>query len=678
MPQLHRAIVYGGNPYLAAIAIAAGYWLSTEVGLLLTPAGLAFSVMWPPNAMLLAAFLITPRSWWLLYLLAILPVHFATQLSHGIPLSTSAGWFCTNSGEALLGAVCLQRLRAPRELFQTFAGVLIFITVGVIAVTGVMSFVDAAVVTLTGFGQDFWIGTRQRFLSNSLATLTLVPAIVLISTSRFTDVRTLRRSRVLEGIVLAVASLVIVNLLSAWYGHTLQGTLGLAYSLLPLLLWAAIRFGTLGVSLLQLISTAAILWAALNEAPFSLTDVLALQMLLAMLNGLSLVLSVVISESRRLQSFHSSVLHSMRDAVAITDGAGMVIDANPSWTGDRRTYSSCRLDGVPVHADYFSEHQLPGADRADATRMLNGLGAVLSGSRTLFEMEYACHQRDDARWFSISVVPLKGPQRGAVITHSDITERKLSEAMTQQLREELAQAGRVMTMAMLSASLTHELSQPLSAILANGQVARRLCDRATPGSVPELQEILDDIIASSRRAGGILRQLRRVFVDDASNGRAPIALNDVVQEVLTLMRSDLVRAGITVVLRLTSPLPCVNGDRGQLQQLVLNLILNATEAMGDNVAGDRQITVTTSASESGVQLKVEDIGNGLDPKQLGSIFEPFVTTKRENLGLGLALCRWIVLAHSGQITAQNNAVRGATFTCVLPYTAEAAPAAAVG
>ena len=245
MPQLHRAIVYGGNPYLAAIAIAAGYWLSTEVGLLLTPAGLAFSVMWPPNAMLLAAFLITPRSWWLLYLLAILPVHFATQLSHGIPLSTSAGWFCTNSGEALLGAVCLQRLRAPRELFQTFGGVLIFVTVGVIAVTGIMSFVDAGVVTLTGFGQDFWIGSRQRFLSNSLATLTLVPAIVLISTSSFTSVHAVRRLRALEGVLLAVASLVIVNLVAAWYGHTLQGTLGLAYSLLPLLFWAAIRFGTL-------------------------------------------------------------------------------------------------------------------------------------------------------------------------------------------------------------------------------------------------------------------------------------------------------------------------------------------------------------------------------------------------------------------------------------------------
>jgi C4-dicarboxylate-specific signal transduction histidine kinase len=221
------------------------------------------------------------------------------------------------------------------------------------------------------------------------------------------------------------------------------------------------------------------------------------------------------------------------------------------------------------------------------------------------------------------------------------------------------------------------LSQPLSAILANGQVARRLCERVTPGSVPELQEIVDDIITSSRRASGILRQLRRVFVADPSSARAPISLNDVVQEVLTLMRSDLVRRGITVVPRLTAPLPSVNGDRGQLQQLILNLITNASEAMAGNVAGDRQVTVTTGACESGVQLKVEDVGSGLDSKHVGSMFEPFFTTKREGLGLGLALCRWIVLAHAGQITAENNAVRGATFNCVLPHAAAAEPAAAV-
>jgi len=669
MPQLHRAIVDHVNVYLAALVTAAAYWLGTQVGLLLTPTGLAFSVLWPPNAILLAAFMLTPRSWWPLSLLAILPVHLATQVWHGIPVATAIGWFFTNTGEAVVAAVWLQRIRAPRELFQTFAGVLLFVTVGVIAVTGVMSFIDAAVVVLTGFGPHYWIIARQRFVSNALATLTLVPAMVLIGTSSYTRLRTTRRSRYLEGGLLAVGALAIVNLLSAWYGHTPLGTLGLAYALLPLLFWAAIRFGPLSVSLLQLVATAAILWTTRNWQPFSLADVLSLQMLLAVLNGLSLVLSVVIFESRRLQSLHSTVLESMRNAVAITDGDGVVINANPSWTTGGQAGSPGRLDGVPVHADYFSDRQTAAADSPDTTRMLTGLDTVLRDSHPLFEMEYACPDTDEPRWFSISVVPLKGSQHGAVITHTDISERKRNEAVTLQLREELAQAGRVMTMGMLSASLTHELSQPLSAILANGQVARQLCERATHDSAPELQEILNDIIASSRRAGEILRQLRRVFVDEPSSPRDPISLNDVVEDVLQLMRSDLARGAVAVVPRLAAPLPCVSGDRVQLQQLVLNLVLNAGEAMRNNAVGDRQVTITTRACQAGVQLLVEDVGSGLDAKQIGSIFEPFFTTKHEGFGLGLALCRWIVLAHGGQLTGENNAQRGATFQCLLPYTA---------
>ncbi len=665
MPQLDRAIA--DHPYLSALATAAGYLAGTQVGFLLTPAGLAVSVMWPPNALLIAALLITPRSAWPLYLLAILPVHLVTQLLHDIPLVTSVGWYFTNTGEALLAAVCLQRLRAPRELFQTFGGVLLFLGIGVVAVTGLMSFLDAAVVVLTGFNENFWITCRQRFVSNALATLTLVPAVVMIGSLSFSRLRKTPWTRYLEGTLLTMGALVIVNLLSAWYGHSPQGILGLVYSLLPLMVWAAVRFGPLSVSLLQLVSTAAILWTALNLQPFLLSEVLSLQMLLAVLNSLSITLSVVVSESRRLQAFHSTVLNSMRNAVAITDAEGVVIDANPSWTAAAEARSLCRLDGVPVRAHYIDDRrQAAAAGSPDAARMLGGLDTVLTGSRKLFEMEYACHETDEPQWFSVSVVPLKGAQPGAVITHNDITERKRNEAVTQQLREELAQAGRVMTMGMLSASLTHELSQPISAILVNGQAAHRLCMRSTDSGAPELQEILTDIIAASRRAGGILQQLRRSFASGSTTRGEALSLNEIVRDVFELTRSDLIRQGIAVDLKLATGLPCVSGDRVQLQQLVLNLVINAGEAMRQNPVGDRQVTVTTSAVERGVQLTVADVGTGIDRAQLGSIFEPFFTTKREGLGLGLALCRWIVLAHGGQLTAENNAGRGATFRCVLP------------
>jgi C4-dicarboxylate-specific signal transduction histidine kinase len=167
-----------------------------------------------------------------------------------------------------------------------------------------------------------------------------------------------------------------------------------------------------------------------------------------------------------------------------------------------------------------------------------------------------------------------------------------------------------------------------------------------------------------------------VCIGEPSSPRDPVSLNDVVQDVLQLMHSDLIRGGITVIPRLAEPLPRVPADRVQLRQLVLNLVLNACEAMRDNAVSDRQVTVTTRACQAGVQLVVEDAGSGLDPKQLGSIFEPFFTTKHEGLGLGLALCRWIVLAHGGQLTGENNAGRGATFQCLLPY-ATAGPTAEV-
>jgi C4-dicarboxylate-specific signal transduction histidine kinase len=671
MHPLGRAIVHG-QPFLAALVIAAGYWLGTQIGFLLTPTGLPVSMLWPPNAMLLGALLITPRSWWPLCLLAVVPVHLGTQLSREVPVATSIGWLMTNTSEAVLAAVWLQRLRTPRELFQTFAGVVIFLIVAVIGVTGVMSLLDAAVVVGTGASRDYWLICRQRFASNALATLTLVPAIVMIGTSSLTHLRTIPGTRYLEGSLLAIATLAIVRLLSAWYGHGLRGTLALAYSLLPVLFWAAVRFGPLGISLLLVMTASAILWTAVNVGRMSLAEVLSLQMLLAVLSGLSLTLAVVVFERRRLQQFHSAVLTSMRDGVAITDADGVVIDANPSWTADAHARSPGRLDGVPVRTDYFGDRWTDPSP--DARRMLNGLNTVLAGSQAHFEMEYSLHDTDAPRWFSISVVPLQGPQHGAVITQHDITERKRSEAVTQQLRDELAQAGRVMTMGMLSASLTHELSQPLAAILANAQVARRLCERKGDAATTEIQEIVGDIIDSSRRAGGILRQLRQVFVAGSSNPREPVSLNDIVQDVLHLMGSDLVRDGISVLSRLAPALPCVPGDRVQFRQLVLNLIVNAGESMRDNAPGDRQITLTTSAIDAGVLLQIEDVGTGIEPARLGSIFDPFFTTKREGLGLGLALCRWIVLAHAGQLRAENNTGRGATMHCLLPF----APAGQAG
>jgi C4-dicarboxylate-specific signal transduction histidine kinase len=309
-----------------------------------------------------------------------------------------------------------------------------------------------------------------------------------------------------------------------------------------------------------------------------------------------------------------------------------------------------------------------------AGRLATGLEEVLAGTKSVFEMEYPCRTADDLKWFAVSVVPLSGEQRGAVVTHSDISSRKHEEAATLHLREELSHAGRVMTMGMLSASLTHELSQPLAAILGNAQAARRVCARNGRNDLAEVDVILADVVAASRRAGSILRRLRSWF----SNGRhdaQPLCLNDVADDVIEILRADLARRGVSVTRRLAPALPAIKGDRVQLQQVVLNLILNACDAMRENAPGDRQVVVATTQSAGGVQLAVEDVGPGIEPDRLSSVFEPFVTTKPSGLGLGLALCRSIVRAHEGQLTAENNAGRGVTFRCNLPVADSREPAA---
>ena len=660
-----RVVPFVFRPLAAALLTAVAYWLGTHVGLLLTPSDLAVSLMWPPNALLMASLLLAPVRHWPWYIVAVLPVHLLTQLWHGIPLLTSIGWFVTNTSEAVLGAYLLRRLRSPRELFQTFGGVLIFLAVGVAGTIALTSFLDAAVVVGTGMGQGYWHLWSHRFASNSLAMLTLIPPIVTIASSSVSRLRVVRRVRYLEAALLALAALFAINLMFARHQTAQASIPELTYTVLPLMFWAAVRFGPPGVSLLQLVSTAAILWTALNSTVVSIDDVLPLQMFLLMLNGLSLALAVVVNESRRFQSLHSAVLRSMRNSVAMTDSDGVVIDANEAWIATARSPDQCRLDGIALHANYLAHHRAKAQHDSISARLVGGLDAILAGTRKLFEMEYMCRSGEETKWFSIAVVPLWGDQRGAVITHTDITRRKREEAETLRVRDELAHAGRVMTMGMLSATLTHEMSQPLAAILANAQTARRLCARGEEGDREEVDVILNDVVSASRRAGSILQRLRNWF----SNGRHEserLALNDVANEVLEILRGDLLRRGVSLTRRLAPGLPAISGDRVQLQQVVLNLILNACDAMRENAPGDRHVLVMTAPCDQGVRLSIEDIGTGIAPDRLNSVFEPFVTTKTTGLGLGLALCRSIVQAHEGRLTAENNSARGVTFHCILP------------
>jgi PAS domain S-box-containing protein len=259
-----------------------------------------------------------------------------------------------------------------------------------------------------------------------------------------------------------------------------------------------------------------------------------------------------------------------------------------------------------------------------------------------------------------------------IIFVRDITERRRAEAEAQQQRLEVAHLSRVAMLGELSGALAHELNQPLTAILANARAAQRLL-RVTSPDLDELRNILEDIADDDRRAGQVIERLRAFLrKGDIQPGR--LNLNEVVTEVLGMVHSDLIQRGVTVDARLATALPAVFADRVQLQQVLLNLLLNACDAMVADSGGEKQVTIVTAETETGdVQLSVADQGTGIASDEMDRVFEPFVTSKPHGLGLGLAICRSIVTAHGGKLWADNNVEGGATFHLMLsgePVSAE--------
>ena len=251
----------------------------------------------------------------------------------------------------------------------------------------------------------------------------------------------------------------------------------------------------------------------------------------------------------------------------------------------------------------------------------------------------------------------------------DITERKRAELELQAQRDELAHLSRVTMLGELSGSLAHELNQPLTAILSNAQAAQRFLAQDTP-DLAELRDILTDIVTEDKRAGEVIRRLR-LLLKKSEFQHQPLDLNDVVREVLKLVRNDLVNRGVSVQTDLAFDPPSISGDRVQLQQVLINMVMNACHAMTETVPADRAIVLRTRASESeGVRVEIADGGCGILPENLERIFDPFFTTRPEGMGMGLAVCRTIIDAHGGKMGARNNAERGATFYFTIPAQAE--------
>jgi PAS domain S-box-containing protein len=278
------------------------------------------------------------------------------------------------------------------------------------------------------------------------------------------------------------------------------------------------------------------------------------------------------------------------------------------------------------------------------------------------KIEYTLGTDDAERFYEACIVRCDGDKILSIVR--DITDRKRAELEVAAQRHELAHLGRVAVLGELTGALAHELSQPLAAVLSNAEAALRFMDR-DPLNVAEVRAALDDIIRNNKRAGTVIDRLRALLRKETP-ALQPVNVNEVIREVVDLAHSEIVSRRITVTSSLTHEIPLVLGDRIQLQQVVLNLVLNACDAMSESQTVKRQLALATAIEDSFVQLVVSDRGPGIPKARFEEVFEPFVTFRDHGLGLGLAISRSIVRAHRGSIRAENNVDGGATFRCFLP------------
>ena len=527
-----------------ALIVAVGYYLAARVGFAFTLQPHPISTLWPPNALLMAALLLSPVNWWWALLAAALPAHLLAELQSGVPPAMVLGWYVSNCGEALLGAALVRTFVPGALRLDSLRNAGIFLACGALAAPLASSFLDAGLVKLIGWGQGEYLKlVRLRFFSNVLANLTIVPVIVTWATFGVQRFRGQPLARHVEAFMLLggllAASLVVFDL--PLFDANLAPAL--FYAPLPFLLWAAVRLGVVGTATSLALLVLVTIWGAVN-----------------------------------------------------------------------------------------------------------GLGPFTGGS-----------PQDTARDMQLFLIAVSVPMLLLAVALED---RASSEREAHDQRLQLTHLSRVAMLGEMSGGLAHELNQPLTAILSNAQAAQALVANKAMDDA-ELLDILGDIVSAEQRAGEVILRLRALFKRGETHFQR-LDVNDVVRDVMSLAHGDLATRSIEATLQLAPALPPIQGDRVQLQQVLLNLVMNASEAMAGNVSGERKLTVRTIGAGGKVHISVIDRGPGFAVDMHEKLFEPYFTTKPQGLGLGLSISRSIIAAHHGKLWGVGTPGRGASFHVSLP------------
>lgn len=630
--------------------------------------GMAFSQtsaspFWFPDAVLLCALLVTTPRRWALYVLAALPIRLFSEVAQDTPFWFLFTTFLIDSAKGMLTAVALRRFVGLPLRLDSIPQFGKYVGIAVVAVPALGAFAGAA--ARAQLGDSYWRAWDQWFMGDALAQLVLTPAILYWIFG--SDLRTL----LLNTRKTTEACAVTIGLLTSTYVAANTGAIDFLmqqarfFLPIPFLFWAALRFGMFGAAGAITLFSAMVIQAALNQqGPFAglpPDDTATAMQHFLLLRAAPLYLVAVVVEQR--WHMEKTLRESEQRFRDIANAAPVMI-----WVGDRHKGNSFCNDGWLTFTGRTSEQEsgdgwAEGIHPEDKQRVLEAFGSAFATERR-FDMEYR-HRRHDGvyRWVHTSGVPHYTPDGeflGYVGAVADTTERKRAEEATHAL----AHAQRLAVMGELTAMVAHEIRQPLSAILLSADAAQHLLRRPQP-PIDELIEIMAAIRSYDLRADDTIRAIR-AFARNQPSRRVALDLNATIIDVLRLVSSDADRRRIPLWNELSSTLPRVMGDSTQIQQVLVNLIVNAMDAQADVAEARRHVTVSSRHCDGHVEVCVRDGGCGIPPEKMPLLFESFFTTNQRGMGLGLSIVRTIISDHQGRVWAENNPAGGATFRFTLP------------
>jgi two-component system, LuxR family, sensor kinase FixL len=657
------------------LSSGAVYYLATRAAWVLCFPDSKVSLLFPPHAVLVSILLLVPTRHWWAYTLAAAGSHFfATQQEQWPPLYALHCEAFDAVKSVLTAAGIRMFIKSPFHLISLREAIL-FVLIAVVIVSGGTAFWGAALTVSNHFGTHYWVEWRNLSVSNGVTAIVLVPAILIgvhhLSTKGFEA----SPGRILEACVLAVG---LVAVGSAIFDRSPAGpdaSPALLYTPVPLLIWAALRFGLGGISASMLVIAILAIWGTMQgRGPFLTQtpseNAMGLQVFLLMVATPLMLLAVAIDEERR--SKEALRVSEERMSLAV-EGAQLALwdwdVANDKvWMTEEGRKFFGFGPGEPLHQASLAGRVHPDDSAVRATAIQH---ALETGGA--YEAEYRVVLPDGSvRWIAARGRPspaVHGTPLRVLGISMDITRQKQAVAEAQLQREELAHLSRVVTLSALSGSLAHELSQPLCSIAVNAHAGRRFIAQGAPDLI-ELRAILTDIDSAAGRAGEIIDRLRTMLLRGAV-ALQPVNVTESLEELLRLIHSDLMARRVSVSSLTTGDLPPAMTDRVQIQQVLLNLIVNACDSMESNPPQDRKLTLTIFVAQNELRIGVLDCGVGL-PDDVEALFQPFQTTKDGGLGMGLSICRTLVTSHGGRLWGERRAERGAAFYVALPL-ATAAP-----